>query len=74
MLNPHKAMAEVEEGVRELATDAENGADDADGPCEEFVSTDDGGFIPKRYAESGSLRTFRRFSSIPAVVIAGIIA
>jgi hypothetical protein len=34
-------MAEVEEGVRELATDAENGADATDGPCEEFVSTTD---------------------------------
>ena len=73
MLKPYEAMAEVEEGVRELATDAENGADDT-GPCEEFVATDDGGFFPKRYAESGSLRTFRLFSSIPAVVIAGIIA
>ena len=25
MLKPYEAMAEVEEGVRELATDAENG-------------------------------------------------
>ena len=72
MLNPYEAMAEVEEGVRELATGAENGADDNGGPCEEFEATDGGGFIPKGYAESVLLRTFRRFSSIPAVVIAGI--
>ena len=65
----YEAMAEAEEGVRELAIDAEDGADDTDGPCEEFVATDDGGFIPKRYAESGSLRAFRRFSSIPASLL-----
>ena len=71
-------MAEAGERARELAMepamDAESGADDNDGPCEELKATDRGGFIPKRYAESGLLRAFRRFSSIPAVVVAGMMA
>jgi hypothetical protein len=56
----------------EPAIDAGNGADDNDAPCELFETRDGGGFIP--YAESVLLRTFRRFSSMPAVVIAGFIA
>ncbi len=66
------ALAEAGEGVREIPMDAESGADNTDGPCEELKATDRGGFIPKRYAESGLLRAFRRFSSTPAV--AGMMA
>jgi hypothetical protein len=66
-------MAEAGERARETPMDAESGADNADGPPKECVATDGGGFIPKRYAESGSLRAFRRFSSIPVVIIGAML-